>query len=132
MNTRGHKNAKLSEDELEALRHTVAKQDERMRNEAAALQKQRDEFEQQRADFNREREVENKHLERADADQSELLLSFKDEILRELSCLRRDVDKIKTRNLPSLFSTGSNPMNRSLCMGKVCLNHLNDYVYTYW
>jgi len=40
MNTRGHKNAKLSEDELEALRQTMVKQDERMQNEAASLQKQ--------------------------------------------------------------------------------------------
>jgi len=41
MDTRKRKNTKLSEDELEALRQTMAKQDDRMQNEAAALQKQR-------------------------------------------------------------------------------------------
>jgi len=34
MNTHSRKPAKLSEDELEALRQTVAKQDENMRSEA--------------------------------------------------------------------------------------------------
>jgi len=32
------------------------------------------------------------------ADQSELFISFKDEILREISCLRRDVDKMKAQD----------------------------------
>jgi len=121
MNTRGHKNAKLSEDELEALRQTMAKQDERMRTEAAALQKQRDEFEQQRAEFNREREVGNKHPERADADQSELLLSFKDEILRELSCLRRDVDKIKIQESPLVTPDGQRPYEQTFMHGESLL-----------
>jgi len=40
------------------------------------------------------------------ADQSELLLSFKDEILREFGCLRRDVNKVKTQESPFVSSDG--------------------------
>jgi len=121
MNTRGHKNAKLSEDELEALRQTMAKQDERMRSEAAALQNQRDEFEQQRAEFNRECELGNKHSERTDADQSELLLSFKDEILRELGCFRRDVDKMKTQESPFVSPDGQRLYEQTFMHGESLL-----------
>jgi len=77
MDTRSRKPAKLSEDKLEALRQTMAKQDERMRSEAAALQKQREEFEKQRTEFVRERELENDCAERENSDLSETLASFK-------------------------------------------------------
>jgi len=112
MDTRESKNTKLSEDKAEA-RQTMAKQDERMQSEAAAIQKQREEFEKQRAEFNRERELKSKRPERMDPDQSELFISFKDEILRELSCLRRDVDKIKAQEFSFAFSDGQRPYEHS-------------------
>jgi len=54
----------------------MAKQDERMRSEAVALQKQRKEFEKQCAEFTRERELGSDHrIERESSDQSEIVKS---------------------------------------------------------
>ncbi|KYQ49637.1 hypothetical protein ALC60_11284 [Trachymyrmex zeteki] len=146
MDTRGKRGAtaKLSEDELETLRQALMKQEERLRNQGAVLDKERADIEKERevekeqlqaerddlqrgheierARLNAERRVleqdrenlsrtreqseranhttypgreqDTTHIEQTGATR-DLLLSFKEELLRELSSLRRDVDQIK-------------------------------------
>jgi len=99
MHTRREKGTKppLSEAELDLVHTGMIEQQERVRAEQAALQKEREEFQRERdADIKR-------RAERANCDRDDMLISFKDDILRELGCLKRDVEKIKNPN-PSLIS----------------------------
>ncbi|KYN22064.1 hypothetical protein ALC57_05540 [Trachymyrmex cornetzi] len=95
MDTRAKKGAKLSEDELETLRQALAKQEERLRNQGATLDRERLEIEKEREKERTRLQTEHTMRTEQFTANSDLLLSFKDEILRELNNLHRDVDKIK-------------------------------------
>ncbi|KYN18585.1 hypothetical protein ALC57_09099 [Trachymyrmex cornetzi] len=111
MDTRATKRddgAKLSEEELETLRQALVKQEERLRKQGAALDRER-------AEIGKERETE-KRLEQSDESHAyedskirDLLSSFKDEIFRELNNLRRDVDKVRLHDPPLTPSDGQRP-----------------------
>lgn len=96
VNTRqGGKEKPLSEDELEVSRQNMLEYEKRLKAEAAALQREREEFE-------RKMESENyRHPDPPNPDTIELLASFKNEILRELKDIRRDVDTFRSRELNS-------------------------------
>jgi len=102
MNTRRERGTKtaMSEAELELVHASMTEQQERVRAEQAALQKEREEFQRERdADIKR-------RAERADNDREDILLSFKDDILRELGSLKRDVEKIKNLDPSPIPSDG--------------------------
>jgi len=99
--------AKLTENELEQYRLSVANKDARVQNEAKAVEKQLAKLDKERADFaKRVAEFEEKTCSAQDGkpshDQSETFASFKSKILHEFrDILRREVEKIRTSPAPS-------------------------------
>ncbi|KYM94267.1 hypothetical protein ALC62_15100 [Cyphomyrmex costatus] len=99
MNTRAKKGdegatAKLNEDELEALRQALAKQEERIRNQGAALDRERAEVDREREVFHRNREAENARLR-----------NERDVISREREALNKEKeDEGARRNNDDAFS----------------------------
>jgi len=95
--------AKLTEDELEQYRLSVATKDARVQNEAKAVEKQIAKLDKERAEFAKrvaefEERASSIQDEKPHHDQSEVFSSFKNEILHELKdMLRREVDKIRDR-----------------------------------
>jgi len=94
--------AKLTEDELEQYRLSVANKDARVQNEAKAVEKQLAKLDKERAEFaKRVAEFEERTSAAQDGkpnpDQNETFASFKSEILHEFrDILRREVDKIRS------------------------------------
>ena len=158
--TKRDEGVKLSEEELEALRQALAKQEERLRKQGAALDRERAEIgkereiekarlqaerdtltrqletektqlraersalEQTRETINQESsreriaDHETEHGQHGYVDRSrnygdgnvcELLISFKDEIFREINSLRRDVDKVRLHDPLLTPSDGQRP-----------------------
>ncbi|KYN06415.1 hypothetical protein ALC62_02640 [Cyphomyrmex costatus] len=101
--TKRDESVKLSEEELELLRQTLAKQEERLRKQGAALDRER-------AEIGKEREIENTRRDESRIHKDDnirgLLSSFKDEVFRELSSLRRDMDKVRFHDPPLTPSDG--------------------------
>jgi len=99
--------AKLTEDELEQYRVSVANKDARVQNEAKAVEKQLAKLDKERAEFAKrvaefEERTSSAQDEKPSHDQSEIFAPFKSEILHEFrDILRREVDKIRTSPAPS-------------------------------
>lgn len=87
METRGKKVA-LSEDELEAVRLAQVQRDKQLREEAAALEKEKSQFAREKRDF----EINKNAGSSADSELRGLITGLKDTFMRELSNIRQEIE----------------------------------------
>ncbi|KYM93387.1 PREDICTED: uncharacterized protein LOC108782251 [Cyphomyrmex costatus] len=126
MNTRAKKGgegatAKLNEDELEALRQALAKQEERIRNQGAALERERAEVDREREVFHRTREAENARLR-----------NERDVILREREALNKEKeDEGARRNNDDAFSILRDEVRREMSDLRRAISERNDASFNY-
>ncbi|KYQ53574.1 hypothetical protein ALC60_00101 [Trachymyrmex zeteki] len=141
MNTRGKKgeggtSVKLSEEELETLRQSLAKREERLRNQTAAFESERIALEREREALDRER----RDAEGGTHGNNDAFDTLRDELVRELATLRRELNSRRDASPGSSIPAGqrlsdlpespltNDPAADPACVPKVSLREATDCV----
>lgn len=106
----------LSEAEIETIQAKLDRKDERLREEAALLKQQREEYEKNVQDFIKYREQMEKDIEmhKAGAAADETPQTANEDVLREIELMRRELERLRRENRSTPRHSGEGLPARNL------------------